>query len=268
MASSTLLTRRFVNPAQKPATSSELCITDTDSAYEAIDENSKLIVRIIELEAAFAGGSTEEHTAADARTQRKVEKLKDELGKRLAVCAKWSDEAPGKPLPPLAPAERTAARVALKNHERDLLDGQAARSGGRAHATKRARQEGRRSTGGAAASDVASSSGEFKGLKGEGKSKKPRTAPPSAGAGAGPGFGVEEGGAGGETKFRGLCRVGRRWKAQITYSGTTHHLGMFASQEEAARAYDASARLHHSNASLNFPDGAGTDQGNELVPRT
>lgn len=46
------------------------------------------------------------------------------------------------------------------------------------------------------------------------------------------------------------------WKAQIWTNGRAQTLGRFATEEEAALAYDAAARVHHrENAVLNFPDG-------------
>lgn len=49
--------------------------------------------------------------------------------------------------------------------------------------------------------------------------------------------------------FKGVFRWerGRKlqpWCARIKVNGKSYHLGMFASEEEAARAYDAAARLH------------------------
>ena len=60
-------------------------------------------------------------------------------------------------------------------------------------------------------------------------------------------------------RFRGVRRITRLrerpWKACIAASGNTHFLGYFASEEEAARAYDVAAlRLHGQFAVLNLPE--------------
>lgn len=43
--------------------------------------------------------------------------------------------------------------------------------------------------------------------------------------------------------YKGVFKVGRGplWQAQISVDGTTKHLGVFATMEDAARAYDARA---------------------------
>lgn len=47
------------------------------------------------------------------------------------------------------------------------------------------------------------------------------------------------------------------WKAQIEHMGKGQYLGLFADEEDAARAYDAAARLHFGEfAKLNFPQEA------------
>ena len=46
-----------------------------------------------------------------------------------------------------------------------------------------------------------------------------------------------------------------RWAARIASGRVYHHLGCFATQEDAARAYDDAARhFHGAFANLNFPD--------------
>jgi len=63
----------------------------------------------------------------------------------------------------------------------------------------------------------------------------------------------------GETsEFRGVSWSAnhRKWRAQIRQNGKTTHIGVFASEEEAARAYDAEALARFGQfASLNFKQG-------------
>lgn len=61
--------------------------------------------------------------------------------------------------------------------------------------------------------------------------------------------------AGCTSKYRGVCVDERGgWRAQIMARGVKENIGVFGSEEEAARAYDAAAkRLHGEFASLNFP---------------
>lgn len=57
--------------------------------------------------------------------------------------------------------------------------------------------------------------------------------------------------------FKGVMRNSSRglpWRAQIRAAGKRYHLGLFATPEVAARAYDEAARkLHGDFARLNFP---------------
>lgn len=61
---------------------------------------------------------------------------------------------------------------------------------------------------------------------------------------------------GSNSGYRGVHRVPRKtpYVASIMANGKNHHLGRFATAEEAARAYDRMARaLHGAYAILNFP---------------
>lgn len=63
----------------------------------------------------------------------------------------------------------------------------------------------------------------------------------------------------GRSAYRGVCWYRRysKWNATITYRRKSRNLGYFASEEDAALAYDAAAReLHGAFARLNFPDAA------------
>ena len=59
------------------------------------------------------------------------------------------------------------------------------------------------------------------------------------------------------SRYKGVSRTHKtkdRWSALIIADGIRHHLGSFASEEEAARAYDAKAiELHGEFAQTNFP---------------
>ena len=60
----------------------------------------------------------------------------------------------------------------------------------------------------------------------------------------------------GVSRFHGVSwhKSSRKWQAQITCNYQHTHVGLFTSEEEAARAYDAVARkLHGEFANLNFP---------------
>lgn len=44
------------------------------------------------------------------------------------------------------------------------------------------------------------------------------------------------------SRFRGVHKRGRRWKAQIRINQKTRHIGVFDSEEDAAAAYNAVAK--------------------------
>lgn len=60
----------------------------------------------------------------------------------------------------------------------------------------------------------------------------------------------------GNSQFKGVCFdiTHGRWKAYITANGKSIGLGMYHDEEDAARAYDAAAIIHHGEfARPNFP---------------
>lgn len=60
----------------------------------------------------------------------------------------------------------------------------------------------------------------------------------------------------GTSRFKGVYRKTKnRWAAQIKARQTYRYLGLFATEEDAASAYDEAAKeLHGEFARLNFPD--------------
>jgi HNH endonuclease len=60
---------------------------------------------------------------------------------------------------------------------------------------------------------------------------------------------------GGISPYKGVIRLGKRWKAHIRVDYKRKSIGVFDSEIEAAAAYDREARvLHGEYARLNFPD--------------
>ncbi len=58
----------------------------------------------------------------------------------------------------------------------------------------------------------------------------------------------------GSSQFKGVCRFRGGWRALIQQGSSKRHLGVFMSEEEAARAYDAAAiQVFGEFARLNFP---------------
>jgi hypothetical protein len=67
------------------------------------------------------------------------------------------------------------------------------------------------------------------------------------------------GGKGRTSRFKGvyLVKVTGKWRALIQKDGAARRLGSHATEEAAARAYDAAAReMHGEFARLNYPEGS------------
>lgn len=57
------------------------------------------------------------------------------------------------------------------------------------------------------------------------------------------------------SKYRGVCwrKISSKWQAEIKVAGRRRFLGLFANEEDAARAYDAVARMY-AGFQPNFPN--------------
>jgi len=63
--------------------------------------------------------------------------------------------------------------------------------------------------------------------------------------------------ASGSSQYKGVTydKATGKWRASINHQGKHHHLGLFDTERQAARAYDAKAReLFGPYAYLNFPE--------------
>jgi hypothetical protein len=70
------------------------------------------------------------------------------------------------------------------------------------------------------------------------------------------------------SKFKGVSKSGNRWRAQICKDGKNHLLGIFQTEEEAARNYDFYAcRYHNEFAKLNFPEEEQSYYDGSFVPK-
>jgi len=57
----------------------------------------------------------------------------------------------------------------------------------------------------------------------------------------------------GTSKYLGVNKLHGKWRAAIVVKGRQRHLGLFNNEIDAAKAYDAEAKIHHGEfARLNF----------------
>ena len=60
--------------------------------------------------------------------------------------------------------------------------------------------------------------------------------------------------------YRGITKIGERWRSKITIDGSNQHLGYFRTSHEAAVAYDrAAVKAGRPVSKLNFPEGVPKD---------